>query len=166
MDNRPACMRHARVVPSWAMKGANPVQVDKFVYRLFGLALPVLVAHMRAEQATADRGHTGLRFPDVPRPGRGRTYPWWELVGPLPWLAHGPQLRLASGVPRGWKWDQRLAADLVSWVSKMHWQEGEMSYAELAMHFEITPGRALPACPEHALRMAVLPLQERVAVLW
>ena len=45
------------------------------------------------------------------------------------------------------------------------WREGEVSYAELAMDFEATLGRALPARPEHALRMTVLPLYERAAVL-
>ena len=33
------------------------------------------------------------------------------------------------------------------------------------MDFEATSGRALPARPEHALRMTVLPLQERAAAL-
>ena len=47
----------------------------------------------------------------------------------------------------------------------LRWQEGEVSYAELAMDFEATSGRALPARPEHALRMTLLPLQERAAVL-
>ena len=55
-----------------------------FVYRFFGLALSVLMARMRAEQATSNRDHVGLLFPDMPRPGRGRTYPWQELVSPLP----------------------------------------------------------------------------------
>ena len=58
--------------------------MDEFVYRLFGLALLVLIACMRAEQAASDRGHVGLLFPNTPRPGRGRTYPWQELVGLLP----------------------------------------------------------------------------------
>ena len=57
-----------------------------------------------------------------------------------------------------------LFVKLVSWAFMLCWQEGEVSYAELAMDFEATSGRALPARPEHALRMIVLPLQERVAV--
>ena len=140
--------------------------MDEFVCRLFGLALSVLMARMRAEEAASDRGHVGLLFPDMPRPGRGRTYPWQELVGPLPRPGCGPQLRLAPGLPRGWKWDQQQATDLVAWASMLRWCEGEVSYAELAMDFEATSGRALPARPEHALRMAVLPLQRsRAAVL-
>ena len=101
----------------------------------------------------------------MPRPGRGCTYPWQELVGPLLRPGRGPQLRLAPGFPRRWKWDQQLAADLVSWASMLRWREGEVSYAELAMEFEATSGWALPACPEHALRMTVFPLHERAAVL-
>ena len=56
----------------------------------------------------------------------------------------------------------------VAWASSLRWMEGETSYAELALDFEITAGRALPtlpARPEHALRMTVLPLQERAAAL-
>ena len=45
------------------------------------------------------------------------------------------------------------------------WREVEVSYAKLAMDFEATSGRALPARPEYALRMTVLPLQESAAVL-
>ena len=54
----------------------NPEQVDEFAYRLFKLALSVLMARMRAEQAVSDRGYVGLLFPDMLRPRRGRTYPW------------------------------------------------------------------------------------------
>ena len=165
VDNWPACLQHACLVPSWATEGVDPEQVDEFVYRLFGLALSVLMARMRAEQAASDRGHVGLLFPDMPRPGRGRTYLWQELVGPLPLLDRGPQLRLAPGLPRGWKWDRQLAADFVSWASVLRWREGEVSYTEPAIEFEATSGRALPARPEHALRMIVFPLQERAAVL-
>ena len=165
VDNWPACLRHACLVPSWATEGVDPEQVDEFVYRLFGLALSVLMARMKTKQAASDRGHVGLLFPDMPRPGRGRKYPWQELVGPLPRPNRGPQLRLAPRFPRGWKWDWQLAADLVSWASMLRWREGEVSYAELAMDFEATSGGALPARLEHALRMTVLPLQERAAVL-
>ena len=80
VDDGPACLQHACLIPSWATEGVEPEQVDEFVYRLFGLALSVLTARMRAEQAASDRGHVGLLFPDVPRPGRGRTYLWQELV--------------------------------------------------------------------------------------
>ena len=90
--------------------------------------------------------------------------PWWELVGPLPRLDRGPQLWLAPRLPRRWKWDQLLATDLISWASRVQWQEGGVSYAELAMYFEAASGRALPTHPEHAMRMIVLPLQERALV--
>ena len=166
VDNWPPCLQHACLVPSWATEGVDPEQMDESVYGLFGLALSVLMARMRAEQAASDRGHVGLLFPDMPRPGGGRTNLWQELVGPLPWPDRGPQLRLAPGLPRGWNWDRRLAADLVSWASVLRWREKEVSYKELAMDFEATSGRALPARPEHALRMTVLPLQERAPVLW
>ena len=150
VHNWPACLQHACRIPSWATEGVDPEQVNEFVYRLFGLALSVLMARMRAEQATSDKGHVGLLFPDMPRPGRGRTYMWQELVGPLPRPGRRPQLRLAPGLPRRWKWDQQLATDLVSWASMLRWREGEVSYAELAMDFEATSGRALPARPERA----------------
>ena len=100
---------------------------------------------MRAEQAASDRGHIGLRFPDLLRLGRGRTYPRQDLVGPVPRPDRGPQLPLAPGLPRGWKRDPHLAADLVAWASVLRWREGEVSYADLAMVFEATLGQALPA---------------------
>ena len=137
-------------------EGVDPEQVDE----LFGLALSVLMARMRAKQAAFDRGYVGLLFPDVPRQGRGSTHPWQDLVGLLPRPGDRPQLRLAPGVPCGWKWDQKLAADLVSWASMLRWQEGKVSYAELALDFAATSGQALPVRPKHALRMTVLPLQE------
>ena len=59
----------------------------------------------------------------------------------------------------------RLASDLVPWASMLRWRAGEVSYAELAMDFEATSGRALPARPELAPWMTVLPLQERAVVL-
>ena len=105
IDNWPACIHHARLIPSWATEGVGPEQVDKFVYRLFRSALSVLMARMRTEQAASAKDHTGLLFPDVPPPGLGRTYPWRDLVGPLPRLGRGPQLPLAQGLPRGWKCD-------------------------------------------------------------
>ena len=87
------------------MERVDPEQVDQFDYKLFGLAFSVLMARMRAEQDASDRGHVGLLFPDMPRPGRGRGYPWQELVGPRLQPGRGPQLRLAPGLPRRWKWD-------------------------------------------------------------
>ena len=67
VDNSPACLQHACLIPSWATEGVDPEQVDEFVYTMFGLALSVLIARMRAEQAASDRGHIGLLFPDMPR---------------------------------------------------------------------------------------------------
>ena len=43
--------------------------------------------------------------------------------------------------------------------------KGKTSYADPALDFETTVGRALPVGPEHALRIIVLLLQERAAVL-
>ena len=103
IDNWPACLQHVCLIPSWATEGVDPEQLDENVYNLFGLALSVLMACMRVEQASLDRGHVGLLFPDAPRSGRGRTYPWHELVGPLPRPGRRPQLRLAPGLPRWWK---------------------------------------------------------------
>ena len=66
------------------------------------------------------------------------------------------------GLPRGWKWDWQLAVDILRWARCLQWTVGEVTYAELALDFELT----LPAWPEHSLRMMVLPLQERATVLW
>ena len=44
------------------------------------------------------------------------------------------------------------------WARCLRWTEGEVTYAELALDFELTVRRAPPARPEHLLQMAVLPL--------
>ena len=41
-------------------------------------------------------------------------------------------------------------------LSRCTGKKGGVSYVELAMDFEITSGRALPAHPEHTLQMIVL----------
>ena len=137
----------------WATKGINKEDVDEFVYHFYGLALAVLTTRM-----------PGLLFLDLPYLGRGPSYLWREFTGLLPQL-DGQPLCLAPGLPREWKWDPRLTMDLLDRANGLQWMEGKASYAELALHFEITAGQALLARLVHASRMTVLPLQERAAVL-
>ena len=67
------------------------------------------------------------------------------------------RLQLMPGLPRGWKWDRQLEADILCRARCQEWPVGEVMYAELALDFELTAHRALPARPEHSLRMTVLP---------
>ena len=81
--------------------------MDDFVHWLFSLGLAILTLRMRCERAEAAAGRAGLLFPDVPKLGRGRSYLWGDLVGPLPRLAKDRLcLQLMPGRPRGWKWDR------------------------------------------------------------
>ena len=166
LDQWPACMRNACLLLGWATDSVKVGVVDGFVRRLFGLGLAVLSLRMRCEWAEADAGRTGLLFPDVPKPGRGCSYPWGDLVGPPPRPTEDtPRLQLMPRLPRGWKWDQQLAADILRWARRLQWAAGKVTYAEPALDFELTVRRALPARPKHSLRMTVLPLQKRAAVL-
>ena len=61
VENWAACLHHACLVLSWATQRANPKQVDKFVYRFFGLALAVLMAH-RPQKAASDTLILGSLF--------------------------------------------------------------------------------------------------------
>ena len=79
--------------------------INKFLYRLFGLGLAVMSARMQCGDESAAGGQARLLFPDLPRPGRGHSYPWGDLCGLLPRPPRQPALCLAPGLPRGWKRD-------------------------------------------------------------
>ena len=148
-------------MPSWVTKDAGADVVDEFVGQVYGMGLAILIMRMQREQGTAIRGQAGLLLPDAPRPGRGHSYPWGELVGPLPQPTAGKrQLRLTPGLPWGWNWDQCLVADILTWARELQWVMGE-----LALDCELTVHRALPTGRVLVLRFVVPPLQERAAVL-
>ena len=83
LDQWPACMRNACLLPSWATEDVEVEAVDDFVHWLFGLGLAILSLRMRCERAEADAGRAGMLFPGAPKPRRGRSYPWEDLIGPL-----------------------------------------------------------------------------------
>ena len=41
-----------------------------------------------------------------------------------------------AGLPRGWKWDQCLAANIFTWVRELQWALGDVTFAELVLDFE------------------------------
>ena len=140
--------------------------MDDFVHRLFGLGLAVPPLRRRCERAGGDAGKEGLLFLDAPKLGRGRSYSWGGLMGLLPRPTEGRlRYQLMPGLPRGSKWDRRLATDILRLAWCLHWTAGEVTYAELALDFELAVQQALAARPEHPLRMTMLPLQERATVL-
>ena len=53
---------------------------------------------MQFEKQASSNGQPGLLPPDLLRPGRGRSYLWRELTGPLP-RVEGPPQRLAPCLP-------------------------------------------------------------------
>ena len=68
-------------------------------------------------------------------------------------------------LPRLGRDSGRLAADILTWARELYLVPGDVTYAELTLDFKLTVQRVLPAQPEHALRLVVLPLQERAAIL-
>ena len=75
---------------------------------------------------------------------------------------YGPQ---PAAPPPGWRWPQDFDQDLVRWA--LAWIPGpaEVSWAELALDYEASAGRALPASSDHRLRGTRLPLGEPAQIL-
>ena len=162
----PACLRRAGLLPLALSAGADRRQVDEFLYRLYGMYLPVLAARY-AHTRSGEQGQGEALFPRRPAPGGKGGYPWQDLSGPLPQLPAAPAMRLHPGVPPGWPWEPAFAQDLVRWAAALRWQDGpgDVTWAELALDCETFLGRPLPASPHHQLRGMRLPLGERPQVL-
>ena len=162
----PACLRRAGLLPLALSAGADRRQVDEFLYRLYGMYLPVLAARY-AHTRSGEQGQGEALFPRRPAPGGKGGYPWQDLSGPLPQLPAAPAMRFHPGVPPGWPWEPAFAQDLVRWAAALRWQDGpgDVTWAELALDCETFLGRPLPASPHHQLRGMRLPLGERPQVL-
>ena len=116
VDQWHACLMQGCLLPSWIMEGVDTEAVDNFVYRLFGMSLVVLSMRMQCEQDTAEGEQVGLLFPDMPQPGRGKSYPGGAASGP-PLAAPGSATAHASTrSATGWKWDSQLAVNLLTWA--------------------------------------------------
>ena len=64
--------------------------------------------------------------------------------------------RLMPRLPRGWKWDQQLATDILRWAPDLQWMAGEVTFAQLVVYFKLTgerertgrvPGIFFDPCP-------------------
>ena len=96
-----------------------------------------------------------------------RTYPFEQLVGPL------PRKLLATTTFREptlsqWKWPTRFRLNLIGWLDELQWIDapGQVTFLELAMDFEAFSRRPIPPAPEAKYaRAGVLPLAERGRVL-
>ena len=127
--------------------------LDEFLYRLYGMYLAILAAHMAASQGDQP-GHGDSLFSDQPRVRARNPYPWDDFVGSLPGDAVRHHPRLRPRTPPDWRWPQDFIHDLVRWAQALAWMPGlaEVSWAELAPDYQVYVGRALPASPNHRLR--------------
>ena len=144
----------------------NCQQVEAFLYRLYRMYLAVLAARY-AHTRSGVPGQGEALFLRHPMPGSKEGYPWQDLCGPLPPLPAAPAMRLRPGFLPGWPSEPVFAHDLVRWAAALCWQDGpgDVTWAELALDYELFPGWALPASPHHRLRGMRLPLGERAQVL-
>ena len=162
----PPCLRRAGLMPLLLSRGMERALLDEFLYRLYGMYLAVLAARIAAGQGNPE-GPGGALFPEAPRPRPRHSFPWSDLVGPLPREVQRERPQPRPGVPQGWRWPQDFLQDVLRWARALSWPPGpgEVSWVELALDYEAFVGRALPAAPDHKLRGARLPLGERARVL-
>ena len=120
--------------------------------------MAVLAARMAASRGD-HAGHGDSLLPDQPRPRPRNSFPKDDFVGPLP----GDAIR---NQPR-WRWPQDFVQGLVRWARALAWMPGpaKVSWAEVALDYEVLAGRVLLASPDHRLRGTRLPLGERAQVV-
>ena len=164
-DRWPSCLE-GRPFPPPAGTGGGPGPPRRV------LVLPIwhVLGGPRCPYGSQPGGPTGPRRLPLsgaagPRPHD--PYPWDDFAGPLPGDTVRPQPRLQPGVPPDWRWPHDFVHDLVRWARALAWMPGpaKVSWAELALDYEVFLGRALPPSPDHRLRGTRLPLRERVQIL-
>ena len=131
-----------------------------FVDTLLDMFGAVLMARMlveRREDAMFDR-----------KLQPGRTYPYGELVGPLPKPAVADLLVVRDPPRSQWKCQFGFKEDLIRWLRELQWKpagEGHVTFVELALDFEAHSECALPATPSAVFKAEVMSLHERARVL-
>ena len=105
-------------------------------------------------------------FPTV-LPQVRSAYPYHQLVAPMP---PPPPARLVcphNPTARTWPWEKPVLADLLAWLRALQWTDdtNTVSFIELALDFEESAARTLPAAPQAKFQGHTLPLQERARVL-
>ena len=94
------------------------------------------------------------------------SYPYGELFGPLPREVTRQPLVVRDPPSGEWKWELSFKEDMVRWLAQLQWTtQGHVTFVELALDFEATAARALPAAPASRLCGQVLSLHERARVL-
>ena len=111
----PPCLRRAGLMPLHLSHGVERARMDEFLYRLYGMYLAVLAACMTAGQGNPE-GPGGALFPEAPRPRPRQSFPWGDLVGPLPREAQRERPQPRPGVPQGWRWPQDFLQDVLRWA--------------------------------------------------
>ena len=88
-------------------------------------------------------------------------------VAPCRRTPSATKMRVQPGLPPDWRWPRDFIHDLVRWARALGWMPGpaEVSWAELALDYEVFVGRELSASPDQRLRGTRLPLGERRQIL-
>ena len=104
----PACLRLCGLPPRDPLGSVSPELLKLFVDTLLDMFSAVLMARMlveRREDAMFDR-----------KLQPGRTYPYGELVGPLPKPAVVELLIVRDPPHSQWKWEFSFKKDLICWL--------------------------------------------------
>ena len=106
-DQWRACVGRAGLFPLRLAHGLERALLDDFLYRVYGMYLAVLAAHMAAGRGDP-AGHGDFLFPNQPRPQPRNPFPWDDFVRPLQGDAVRNQQRLRLGSPPGWRWPKEF----------------------------------------------------------
>ena len=145
----------------WAEDDENPL--EQFVHKLHGMFLAVLPARSEMED------EVGLLFPVERRKAQQEGHPWYQLQFPGP-KAYPMHISPIGPLPRDWKWGADFLPALLRWLTKLMWRpldEGppqghcQVSFMELALHFESHAGRPLPPTPQARFKGTELSVQEK-----
>ena len=154
----PPCLRICGLPPQSAMEALSPELRTLFVDSLLDMMTAVLVARLDAEN------QINVIFDRKFRPTG--SYPYGELYGPLPRDLASPPLVVSDPSRTVWKWELSFKEDLVRWLAQLQWTtRGHVTFVELALDYEATIMRAIPAAPASRLCAQVLSLPERARVL-
>ena len=165
----PVCLRATPLLRVASVRLEEVDQAGWLMYRLHGMYVAVLSAHMGAEVAARREVGAGpLVFAIARRrpPDARRGYPWGQLdAAHIPRPANdaiGFARRPATGVAVG-----GVVCDGSRAVGRLRWLlgQGHVTYVELAQDSKAHAERALPAPSNHRLRGVTLPLRNRCQVL-
>ena len=153
----PPCLRICGLPPQSVMEPLGPELRTLFMDSLPDLMCAVPVGRMGRENQI-----NAIFDKKVQSSG---SYPYGELYGPLPRCPVGLPLAVRDPPKEAWKWEMSFKEDLVRCLALLQrTAQGQVTLVELALDFEATSMRALPAAPASRLCAQVLSLHERASL--